>query len=85
MSALRRISDGLADKADANISKWGLQDEATLILAATEELGELAQAFLKSKHEGGQIGRITDEAKDLGALCCQIIYLLEHKSDGRGE
>lgn len=35
------------EKAVANIKKWGMQDKETLVLAMTEELGELAQAVLQ--------------------------------------
>lgn len=59
-------------KAERNIAKWGLQDVETLGLAVAEEAGELAQAILKHRHEGGTVQRIAEEADDLGALCLQV-------------
>ena len=59
--------------AEANIEKWGLQDEETLLLAMQEELGELAQAHLEAKHEDGHELRIDEELDDLGALLIQLV------------
>jgi len=64
-----------SDRAKRNVEKWGLQDFETLGLAVCEEAGELAQAILQEKHEGGSRERITDEAIDLGALCIQVADL----------
>ena len=61
-----------AMKAEENIEKWGVQHLETLVLAIAEETGELAQALLQYRHEGGERQRILDETADLGALCCQI-------------
>ena len=63
----------LAEKAAANLAKWGMQDFETLGLAVAEEAGELAQAILQYLHEGGDRGRIMEEAVDLGALCLQVM------------
>lgn len=65
-----------ASRATANVGKWGVQELETLVLAATEELGELAQAVLQNRHEGGERERIREEAIDLGALCLQILESL---------
>ncbi len=62
----------LAEKAERNIAKWGIQSLETLGLAVAEEAGELAQAILKHKFEGGLAARIAEEAADLGALCLQV-------------
>jgi NTP pyrophosphatase (non-canonical NTP hydrolase) len=59
--------------AEANIEKWGLQDEETLLLAMQEELGELTQAHLEAKHEDGHELRIDEELNDLGALLIQLV------------
>ena len=77
MNDFERIARVLAEKAERNVAKWGLQDRETLILAMTEELGELAQAHLQHKHEGGSYARIHGEGRDLGALTIQLLYLLQ--------
>jgi NTP pyrophosphatase (non-canonical NTP hydrolase) len=58
--------------AAENIAEWGLQDEETLLLAMQEELGELTQAHLEARAEGGDPNRVDDELKDLGALLLQF-------------
>ena len=65
-------TEALAAKAEKNIKKWGLQSLETLGLAVAEEAGELAQAILKHRWEGGSLARIAEEADDLGALCLQV-------------
>lgn len=62
-----------------NLDKWGVQDFETLGLAVCEEAGELAQAILQNKHEGGDRGRITREALDLAALCVQVLVTMKEK------
>ncbi|WP_199522566.1 hypothetical protein [Haloferax sp. Atlit-48N] len=59
-------------KAAENIDKWGVQNEATLLLAIQEELGELTQAHLEAKHEDGRDSRVDEELDDLGALLLQL-------------
>jgi hypothetical protein len=66
------LFDRWIGKADENIEKWGLQDEETLLLAIQEELGELSQAFLEARSEGGDPARIDKELDDLGALLLQF-------------
>lgn len=68
----------VTDRAARNVEKWGEQDLATLALAMSEETGELAQAVLKHRDEGGDRNRIRQEAIDCGALALQI---LRHFSD----
>lgn len=65
----------LANKAEENLAKWGMQPLETLGLVASEECGELCQAILKARHEGASVDRIRQEAIDLGAVCLQV---LEH-------
>jgi hypothetical protein len=67
-----------AEQARKNIGKWGKQDLETLGLAIAEETGELCQAVLKARWEGGDRSRIREEAIDLGALCIQIIHCLDN-------
>ena len=66
------LFDRWMSKADENIHEWGLQDEETLLLAMQEELGELTQAVLEARAEGGDPGRIDRELDDLGALLIQF-------------
>ena len=65
------------EKADANIEDWGLQDVETLLLAMQEEQGELAQAYLEARAEGGDPARVPAELADLGALCIQLSRRLD--------
>lgn len=69
------IAGDMDRKALENRAKWGSQDYETLGLAVAEEVGELAQAILKYRHEGAAEIRIAEEALDLGALCIQVILL----------
>lgn len=62
------------NKARENIDKWGLQDEETLLLAMQEEIGELAQAHLEARAEGGDHERVEEELHDLAALCLQLYW-----------
>lgn len=70
------MSARIFTQATKNTEKWGVQDVPDLILAMLEELGEISQAHLQAEHEGGDPGRIYEEAKDLGALCLQLGALL---------
>jgi NTP pyrophosphatase (non-canonical NTP hydrolase) len=60
-------------RAKANIERWGDQPLETLGLVASEEMGEVCQAILQWRHEGGEKWRIFDEARDLAAVCLQIL------------
>lgn len=66
------LFDRWMGKASENIEEWGLQDEETLLLAIQEELGELTQAHLEARAEGGDPERIDEELDDLGALLIQL-------------
>lgn len=66
------------ERAVANVAKWGKQDLETLGLAIAEETGELCQAILKARWEGGDRERIREEVIDLGALCHQVMLYLDH-------
>jgi NTP pyrophosphatase (non-canonical NTP hydrolase) len=66
------VFDRWIGQADRNIRKWDLQDEETLLLAIQEELGELTQAVLEARSEGGDPKRIDEELDDLGALLLQF-------------
>lgn len=66
------VFDRWIAQADRNIEEWGLQDEETLLLALQEELGELTQAHLEARDEGGDPSRVDDELDDLGALLLQL-------------
>lgn len=66
------LFDRWLGKASENIAEWGRQDEATLLLAMQEELGELTQAHLEARHEDGDGDRAEQELDDLGALLLQF-------------
>jgi NTP pyrophosphatase (non-canonical NTP hydrolase) len=65
--------DEISAQADANVEVWGHQPLATLGLVASEEMGEVCQAILQWEHERGQKSRIFEEARDLAAVCLQIL------------
>lgn len=46
-----------------NIEKWGIQDKQILLLAITEELGELTQAYLENEYNRG--GSLSEEYSEL--------------------
>ena len=71
-----RPAEKWSDKAKANLEKWGQQDVDTLLLAMQEELGELTQAHLEARAEGGDASRVGEELADLAALCYQLEWLL---------
>ena len=77
-SSFLRSYSRLAARAERNLTKWGKQDLETLGLAIAEETGELCQAVLKARDEGGDRERIREETIDLGSLCLQLIYLLDN-------
>lgn len=71
------------ERAKTNVAKLGAQDLETLALALAEECGEVAKAVLESRAErslgiaaGPLHERIREEAIDTGALCVQILRLL---------
>jgi len=69
-------------KAAENIDTWGYQKEETLLLALQEELGELTQAFLEARSEGGDPQCVDEELDDLGALLIQF-HEVRNRGDGR--
>ena len=73
----------LAEQARINLAKWGQQDLETLALAAVEECGELAQAVLRWTKEGiGGFAAVEAETIDLGAVCVQILWLMDQQQKG---
>jgi NTP pyrophosphatase (non-canonical NTP hydrolase) len=71
--------DWINRRVAKNLDKWGVQDFETLGLAVAEEAGELAQAILQARDEGGERGRISHEAIDLAALCVQVLVTMVEK------
>jgi NTP pyrophosphatase (non-canonical NTP hydrolase) len=69
--------DQIKRQAARNLARWGDQPLETLGLVAAEEMGEVCQAILQWRHEGGEREQIFDEARDLAAVCLQI---LRHES-----
>lgn len=67
------------EMAGDNIEEWGLQDPETLLLAAQEELGELTQAVLEHRHEGGDLNAAIQELDDLAPLMYQLHWVLSHE------
>ena len=70
----------LSKKAKKNIGKWGVQTIENVALAIAEESGEVAQAVLQYRHEGGDLSRIIDESIDLGALCIQMFISTSYEA-----
>jgi len=79
------LFDRWMGKARDNIDQWGLQDEETLLLAIQEELGELTQAHLEARSEGGDPARVDEELDDLGALLLQIHEAREVRAAAAGK
>lgn len=83
--ALQVEGGNLAERAAANIERYGYQDLSFLLMKATEELGEVASERIWLKINGEEnphaaicvLRNLCDEAKDLGALCLQIGALCE--------
>ena len=71
--------DWINRRVAKNLDKWGVQDFETLGLAVAEEAGELAQAILQARDEGGERGRISQEAIDLAALCVQVLVTMRER------
>ena len=78
---MNKTLDKVFERADAAKAKWGAQTFVTLGLVAVEECGELAQAFLQAKHEGGSIERIREEAIDLAAVAAQLLDNFQWRGD----
>lgn len=74
-------ADEWKSQAKENVNNWGLQSAETLLLAMQEELGELTQAVLEAEHEGGDPARRQKELADLGALCFQLSWALNDRSE----
>jgi NTP pyrophosphatase (non-canonical NTP hydrolase) len=77
--------ESIKQRASDNLKKWGEQSYEILGLCIAEEAGELAQAILQHKYEGGLEDRIFQEAWDLGALCLQVMehWNGDHKGVGK--
>jgi hypothetical protein len=82
---LERAGDRTVGHARQNIEKWGLQDLKTLIVVATEELGETAKEVLDYEHPKERplvpnrhgLDMIRREAMDFAAVGLQIMALVE--------
>lgn len=79
--------------AIANLEERGYQDEATLIICMTEELGEIAReqlAVSATAHADPasavtHVKKMGAEAVDLGALCGQLAVLIAVQLCTRGD
>ena len=71
-------------KAEENVEEWGIQKVDTLLLAIQEELGELTQAHLEARAEGGDPARVEEELADLSALCFQLQWSLNRRDVDTG-
>lgn len=69
-------------RATENVEEWGQQDVETLLLAAQEELGELTQAVLEARAEGGDPARVQEELDDLAALMYQLQWAIGGDAEG---
>ena len=83
----RRLTarDLVVGEANRQDEKWGADREHRLERWCTilmEEVGELAQASLKSQQENGNPSDVIEEAIQTGAVCLQIIeYMLRKGGD----
>lgn len=78
---IHAYSRELENRADKNIQKHGLQNLNTLGLALAEETGEVCQAILQFHHENGTLKSLYQEAIDTGALCLQIMLLIDSEKE----
>ena len=65
-------------KSKENLIRFGEQDFNILLIGTMEELGELAEAYLKYKYENGKFNRIKEELIDLGAICYQMCLKIQN-------
>ena len=82
---IKDIGLEVAKHAENNINDWGLQDFLTLIVVATEELGETAKEVLEHNQGRYSLDEIRDEAKDFAAVGLQIMALVDEKQKKEGE
>jgi len=70
--------------ANRNIEAWGMQDFMTLIVVATEELGETAKEVLTYNYDNDdcRLDLIRAEAKDFAAVGLQIMALVDDLKGG---
>lgn len=74
----KRILISLVDELQAAIKKHPKWPNDLIHAAAivTEENGELMQACLQHKYEGGNFDNIEKEAVQTGAMCMRLIFNL---------
>ena len=70
------------DQASENVEKWGTQHPETLLVAITEEVGELSQAYLEATYEDGEPSDVHSEIDDLVALLIQLTVAIDTWSGG---
>lgn len=98
MAAWREHRDDVLDRVrwemNAQLRKWGQQDHDPFAYLAilVEEVGELAQAALKARFEGGAHQRMKEEALQVAAVGASLLQCLErgewrwgsHAEEGAG-
>lgn len=72
------LADVLAER-ERQEAKWGEQNHDPIVYSAilTEEVGELAQAAIQARYEGGDEARIREEAVQVAAVALAIIECLD--------
>lgn len=76
------LADYWREQASENVENWGTQHPETLLVAITEEVGEISKAYLEATYEGGDPSDVHAEIDDLAALLIQLTEALDLWSGG---
>ena len=71
------LAEHWREKASENVENWGTQHPETLLVAITEEVGELSQAYLEATYEDGEPPDVHAEIDDLVALLIQLTVAID--------
>ena len=71
------LADCWRGQANENVEKWGTQHPETLLVAITEEVGELSQAYLEATYEDGDPSDVHAEIDDIAALLIQFTVAID--------
>jgi hypothetical protein len=83
MKMMKEIANEVGEHANRNIEAWGMQDFMTLVVVATEELGETAKEVQTYNYDidADRLELIRNEAKDFAAVGLQIMALVDEMKE----